>query len=151
MYSKHHAALSVAVGAGALVVLPQVRIGSVAVPSAALLAYAVALGVFVDLDHFLIARYRTGSWAALRFCLRNPTAAFASQDRIFDPGDVGTLHRLLSHLLVAGVLVLLLSVASVSLAALTAVVLYAHLVSDVVWDLHRLRAGRDVSVPESSE
>lgn len=151
MYSKHHAVLSIAIGAGAIAVLPEIRIGGLAVPPVALLAYATALGVLIDLDHFLIARYRTGSWAALRFCLGNPTAAIADQDRIFDPGDVGTLNRLLSHLLIGGGLVGALSIGSAGLAALTAVVLYTHLVSDVAWDIRRLQAERDVAIPEANE
>ena len=94
--------------------------------------------MFVDLDHFLIARLKTGTWDAVRFCLRNPTAAVADQSRIFGHGDVGVLSRLLSHLLIIGVLAPSLSLASVQLAILTGVVLYVHLVTDVIWDIWRL-------------
>jgi len=51
----------------------------------------------IDLDHFLIARLKTGNWDAVRFCLTDPGAAVTDQSEIFDPGDVGVLSRLLSH------------------------------------------------------
>ncbi|SDQ48911.1 hypothetical protein [Natronobacterium texcoconense] len=117
-------------------------------PTVVLVGYGIAVGVLIDLDHFLIARYKTGRWDAVRFCLQNPTAAVADQSRIFGRGDVGVLSRLLSHLLIAGVFVAFLAVASVSLAILTGVVLYVHLVSDVAWDIHRLDRQIDASADE---
>lgn len=86
----------------------------------------------------LIARFKTGTWDAVRFCLANPVAAVADQGRIFGPGDVGVLSRLLSHLLIVGVVVPAIALSSVPLAILTGVVLYVHLVCDVVWDIWRL-------------
>ncbi|MEY7847627.1 hypothetical protein AB7C87_00265 [Natrarchaeobius sp. A-rgal3] len=99
--------------------------------------------MFVDLDHFLIARVKTGDWAAVRFCLANPIAAVVDQHRIFDRGDVGVLSRLLSHLVIVGVLVPLLALESVAFAILTGVVLYVHVVCDVAWDVWRLRHEAD--------
>ena len=115
-----------------------ITVGGQTVPAAAVVAYGTAVGVLVDLDHFLISRYKTGTWDAVRFCLSHPTAALADQRRIFDPGDVGVLSRLLSHLLIAGLAVPGLALVDVTLAILTGVVLYVHLVSDVVWDIWRL-------------
>ncbi|AEH37217.1 hypothetical protein [Halopiger xanaduensis] len=135
--------------AGALAyVLPPIEVAGVSVPAALIVAYAVALGVFIDLDHFLIARFKTGSWDAVRFCLSNPTAAVADQDRIFGRGDVGVLSRLLSHLLLAGILVSLLALASVPLAILTGAVLYVHIVCDVIWDIWRLDHHADAAANE---
>lgn len=94
--------------------------------------------MFIDVDHLLIARVKTGTWDALRFCLSNPLAAVADQSRIFDHGDVGILSRLLSHLLIIGVVVPILALASLPLAVVTGVVLYVHLVCDVVWDRWQL-------------
>ncbi|APW99733.1 hypothetical protein CHINAEXTREME_19025 [Halobiforma lacisalsi AJ5] len=119
-------------------VLPPVSPFGYAVPAAALVAYGTAIGVLIDLDHFLIARLKTGGWDAVRFCLSNPAAAVADQSRIFDRGDVGVLSRLLSHLVLIGLLVALLALASVPLAVLTAAVLYVHLLTDVAWDASRL-------------
>ncbi|WP_440769765.1 hypothetical protein [Natronorubrum sp. DTA28] len=108
-----------------------------------LVGYGTAVGVLVDLDHFLIARLKTGRWSAVRFCLANPTAAVADQQRIFDAGDVGLLSRLASHLLIVGVVVPLLAVSSVPLAILTGTVLYVHILSDVLWDRWRLEQQAD--------
>ena len=118
------------------------------VPAPVVVAYGTAVGVLVDLDHFLIARLKTGRWDAVRFCLANPIAALADQRRIFDRGDVGVLSRLLSHLLLAGIVVPLVAVASVSLAIVTGVVLYVHLVTDVVWDIYRLDRYADATTDE---
>ncbi|ELY59914.1 hypothetical protein [Natronolimnohabitans innermongolicus] len=115
-----------------------------AIPAPALVGVATAAGVLIDLDHFLIARVRTGSWDAVRFCLTNPTAAVADQRRIFERGDVGVLSRLLSHLVIIGLVVPAAALWSVPLAALVGGVLYAHLVSDVAWDIWRLEQYADV-------
>ncbi|MCU4740116.1 hypothetical protein OB955_03245 [Halobacteria archaeon AArc-m2/3/4] len=143
MYSKHHAVISLAVGAAAVYALPAVTVFGVDVPPVALVAYATAIGVFVDLDHFLIARIKTGTWEAIGFCLRNPTVAFADQGRIFSAGDVGVLPRLLSHQLIVGAAVALFALESLPLAVLTAVVLYIHIVCDLCWDIWQLGHGRE--------
>ncbi|MXV63961.1 hypothetical protein GS429_18215 [Natronorubrum sp. JWXQ-INN-674] len=119
-----------------------------AVPVPLVVAYGTAVGVLIDLDHFLIARYKTGSWGAVRFCLAHPAAAVADQRRIFEPGDVGVLSRLLSHLLLIGIAVPLLALSSASLAVVTGVVLYVHLVSDVAWDISRLDQYAHLSTDE---
>lgn len=143
MYSKHHAVISLVVGAVSVYVLPAVTIFGVDVSPIALVAYAVVIGVFVDLDHFLIARLKTGTWDAMAFCLRNPAAAFGDQGRIFAPGDVGVLPRLLSHQLIVGAAVSLLALESLPLSVLTAVVLYAHIVCDLCWDIWQLGHSQD--------
>ncbi len=104
----------------------------------AVVAYGTAVGVCIDLDHFLIARAKTGGWDAVRFCLANPGAAVADQSRIFEPGDVGVLSRLTSHVVIAGVVVPALALVSVPLAILTGAVLYAHLLADLLWDIYLL-------------
>lgn len=130
--------------------LEPVEVGSTTVPGLAVIVYGTALGVFIDLDHFLIARFKTGSWNALRFCLVNPLAAFTDQDRIFSRGDVGALTRLLSHLLLTGILVPALALTSLPLGIVTAAVLYAHIVTDVAWDIQRLR-GTDLSTDDQAQ
>lgn len=137
VYSVHHAIVSLVVGLAAIAFLPPVSVLGFAVPPAALALYAVAAGVLIDLDHFLIARLRTDGWDALETCLASPRIAVSDQGEIFAPGDVGVLSRLLSHHLVGGLLVGTLALASRPLAVLTAVVLYAHVVSDLVWDVRR--------------
>ena len=150
MYSIHHALLSFVVGTLTVLLFGPATVFGITIPSGVLVVYATAIGVFIDLDHFLIARVRTGNWRALRFCLRHPQAAFLEQHRIFETGDVGALTRLLSHLLIAGLLVVGLVPISTTLAVVTAVVLYVHLVGDVAWDIRRFRQSRLSHSPPSS-
>lgn len=148
IYSKHHAVLSFVVAGVLGSVLPPVTVADHTVPAVALVVYGTAAGVLIDLDHFLIARLETGSWDAVRFCLANPAAVVVDQRRIFDRGDVGALSRLLSHLLIVGIVVPAIALSSLPLALLTGGVFYVHLVSDVAWDIRRLDRSADVSVDE---
>ncbi|KTG17732.1 metal-dependent hydrolase [Haloferax profundi] len=102
-----------------------------------LVAVAVLVSVFVDLDHFVIARVERGDWRHLRLAVTNPRVGLFEQEKLFtDFGTDFNRKRLLSHHLVGGVAVggLALSVAT-SLAAFVAVVLYAHVVCDYLRDL----------------
>ncbi|KTG11170.1 hypothetical protein AUR64_05535 [Haloprofundus marisrubri] len=111
-------------------------VAETALPTWFVLVYSAIIGVGIDFDHFLVARVNTGSWHAARDCLRNPTRVFAGQDEIFEDGEVGTLRRLLSHVVIVGLLIPVLAVVSLPLALLTAVVLYGHLLSDLIWDVY---------------
>ncbi|WP_224336090.1 hypothetical protein [Haloprofundus halobius] len=115
------------------------------------LAYSAVVGVGIDFDHFLVARINTGGWRAARECLRNPMRVFAGQDDIFEHGEVGTLRRLLSHVVIVGVAVPLLALASPPLALLTAVVLYGHLLSDLVWDVYLELENGSPEVPNAAQ
>jgi len=135
MRSTHHFVLSVLAGAGA------VPFVDAPVRSVAVVAYAAVLGVGVDLDHFALAWYNTGSLRALRGCLADPRRVLVAQDEIFEPGEVWPLQRLLSHAVLAGTLVLAaLAAGAVWLAVVSAVVLYVHVLADLAWDvLHQER------------
>jgi hypothetical protein len=98
------------------------------------------VGVGIDLDHFLIARVNAGDWSAVRRCLRRPRIVFVEQEAIFETLDVLVLERLLSHVVIGGVVVLGLALASPYLAGVTAAVLYAHLLADLIWDNRRFEA-----------
>ncbi|RQG93442.1 hypothetical protein [Natrarchaeobius chitinivorans] len=139
MYSSQHAAISIVASSVLVYALSPITVFGSVVPAVAVVACATALGVLIDLDHFLIARVKTGNWNAVRFCLSHPSAAVADQGRIFDRGDVGALSRLLSHLVLAGVLVPAVALASTGLAVVIGVVLYVHVVCDVAWDIRRFR------------
>ena len=102
------------------------------------MVYGALLGTLIDLDHFVVARLNTGDWRALRYCLATPTAVFLDQDSIFVPGEVGTLRRLLSHAVLGGVLVGALALASPFLAAFSALILYAHVVADLIHDVRQV-------------
>jgi hypothetical protein len=124
--SSAHAAISLAVAAGALL-LTSPPLGAPAV-----VAIALVVGVGVDVDHFLISRYRTGDWRATVKCLRNPRIVFVAQSEIFEPGTVGAVHRLTSHLVIGGVAVPALWFVSPYVAGLVGVTLYAHVLADAV-------------------
>ncbi|EMA28953.1 hypothetical protein [Haloarcula japonica] len=137
MYSRDHAIVSAVVGATGVVVLP------IPLPWWAAVGYAVVVGVAIDFDHFAVARLETGDWAALRRCLRNPKIAVLDQEDIFDPQDLWPLQRLLSHHLIGGVVVFGLWLVSEPLALFTALVLYAHVLGDLVWDNYLLETYRE--------
>jgi len=140
MYSRDHAIVSAAVGAVGVAVLP------VPLPWWAAVGYAVVVGVVIDVDHFAVARLETGDWDALRRCLRNPKIAVLDQDEIFDPQDLWPLQRLLSHHLIGGIAVFGLWLVSEPLALFTALVLYAHVLGDLVWDNYLLETYREQQV-----
>ncbi len=86
------------------------------------------VGVAIDFDHFAVARVETGDWAALRRCLRNPKIVMFDQYEMFGPQDLWPLRRLLSHHLIGGVVVSV-SGSFRAARAVTAVVLYAHILA----------------------
>ena len=137
MYSRDHAIVSVAVGAAGVAALP------VPLPWWAAVGYAAVVGVVIDFDHFAVARLETGDWAALRRCFRNPEIVLLDQDEIFGPQDLWPLQRLLSHHLIGGTVVFGLWLVSEPLALFTAVVLYAHVLGDLVWDNYLLETYRE--------
>jgi hypothetical protein len=133
MKSPEHAAIG-AVASGVLVLaLPEVTIP---LEAAGLFAYGVFLSVFVDLDHFVLARYHGGNWSHLRQCVTDPVFAFTEQEQVFEGVDTRTLevHRLLSHVLLSGTLVAVLTLFEPGYALFTAVVLYVHVVADLLRD-----------------
>jgi hypothetical protein len=101
----------------------------------ALVLVCGVLGVGIDADHFLVARIRTGSWAAVGRVVRDPRLPFTDQDAIFESDAVGRLPRLLSHVLIAGPLVAGIGLVDTRLALLAAVVLYFHLLCDLLADV----------------
>lgn len=131
MQSSEHFLASIPATAAALAV---VRSQCSRIRLVLLGAYGLALGVFIDLDHFLLARFYAGDWRHLRYVLRNPIDAFGEQEAIFDDIRDMTLQRLLSHVLLAGVLIGLTNRFSRPLGVVTTVVLYCHLVCDLLRD-----------------
>lgn len=134
IYSKHHLLISLAVGAVAVVLSPVPP----SLPAWVLLAWAALVGVGIDIDHLVVARLNAGDWSALRGVLHDPAVAVLDQDAVFAEDDLWARQRLLSHHVVGGILVAVLVPASAFLAAYTALVLYAHVVADLVHDNRRL-------------
>lgn len=131
MESRAHAAVGAAVSFALIAVLwpdaGPVRIST-------LWTYGVALSVLVDLDHFVVARVVVGDWRHLRRVLANPTGALWGQAWIFEDFDSLELERLLSHALLGGALVAGLWVVTPRLATFTAVLLYVHVLADLLRD-----------------
>jgi hypothetical protein len=132
MKSPEHAVLG-AIAAGLLLAVLPV---SVPAEALALFAYGVLLSVFVDLDHFVVARFHAGDWSHFRQCVTDPKFAFTQQEQVFDGVDTRTLetHRLLTHALVGGALVVGLALVAPVYAVFTAGVLYVHVVADLLRD-----------------
>ena len=99
-----------------------------------LFCYGVGLSVFVDLDHFVLARYRVGSWRHLRAVLRDPRNAIRGQEWIFADLAEFPRQRLGSHVLITIVLVGAFLAIDVVLAAFTALVLVVHIGCDLLRD-----------------
>ena len=101
---------------------------------AALAVYGLGLGVLIDLDHFVLALLRVGDWHHLVDCLRNPKRVFFDQENLFaGTGGMASL-RILSHVLLGGVLVALARRVSRPVGALTGSVLYTHVLADLLRD-----------------
>jgi hypothetical protein len=127
MESREHAVVGAVVSTVGAALLQQF---SLPVRSA-LWTYGLLLSVFVDLDHFLVARLKVGDWSHLRRAVENPVWAFTEQEAIFE-GLTLDFERLLSHTLLGGVLTVAWYVLAPAVAAYTAAVLYFHILADVV-------------------
>ncbi|WP_122088769.1 hypothetical protein [Halalkalicoccus subterraneus] len=131
MYSHEHAAIGALCGA---LSVPVVARGRSPPAKLALWTYGLFLSVFVDLDHFLIARVKTGGWSHLVGAVHDPVRAFTDQESVF-PDVTIRLERLASHVLIGGALVRLLRPVSRPLARVSAVNLAAHVLADVLREL----------------
>lgn len=131
MRSFEHATIGAVVGALAVSVLARGR----SLPTKlALWCYSLVLSVFVDLDHFAIAWLKTGEWSYLRRAVADPVWAFTRQEEVFPDVEM-PLERLGSHLLIERVLSTAFRRFSRSLATFTTVVLYAHVLADVLREI----------------
>ncbi|MCL7418147.1 MAG: hypothetical protein M8354_09950 [Halalkalicoccus sp.] len=131
MRSHEHAAIGAFCGALAVSLLARGR----SLPEKlALWTYGLLLSVFIDLDHFVIARAKTGSWSYLTRALRHPVWAFSEQESVFPDVEM-KLDRLASHVLIGGGLVLAFRPLSRLLAVFSAVVVYAHVLADLLREI----------------
>lgn len=135
MRSTDHARIGALVGWVAIVVLARARSLRT---KFALWVYGVLLSVFIDLDHFVVARLKTGSWSHLHRAATHPTWALTSTKEVF-PDVSMKLDRLASHVIVGGALVLVLRPFDRLFATYTAIVLYAHLLADLLHDVGLVR------------
>jgi len=130
MYSRAHATISLLVAIGVVLT------GEPTVHPALAIAYGVALGVLIDLDHFVLAWALAGSLDPLVRVVRAPWIVLTDPASIFETDDLGPYQRLISHVVIAGVLV-----PSVWLGldpfvgVLSAAILYAHVLADLIADM----------------
>jgi hypothetical protein len=96
--------------------------------------YGVFLSVFIDLDHFVIARKLEGDWTHLKRAIFNPKIGLVEQEKVFEDLPDFEGERLLSHLFIGGALVLLFAILAPFVAAFTAVVVGTHMFCDVLRD-----------------
>ena len=129
MYSRNHALLSGVVGIIVVVGIPEPQYPVL------LWLYILTIGVIIDLDHFLIGRWNRGDWTNLWRCLQTPSRVIVNQQSIFDRGDIWRDQRLLSHLLIGGVLVGFLWLVNWHWALGTALVVYTHVLADLYSDI----------------
>ncbi|MFC7080320.1 hypothetical protein [Halorussus caseinilyticus] len=132
MKSPEHATLGAIASLLLVVALPV----SIPLEAAVLVGYGLLLSVFIDLDHFVLARVHAGDWSHLRRCVTDPVFAFTEQERVFEGVDTRSLevHRLLSHMVLGGALVAALALVAPVYALFTAGVLYVHVVADLLRD-----------------
>lgn len=131
MQSKAHAAIGAVVSAPLVAWLwPDAGLAT----GLALWAYGAGLSVVVDVDHFLVSRLSTGDWRHLRRVLDRPTDVVWDQSWIFPDEDLLERQRLLSHALVGGVLVAGVWSLAPTLAVYSAIVLYVHVLADLLRD-----------------
>lgn len=112
-----------------------------ALPPWAVLVYAAAVGVGIDLDHFLVAWLNTGELRALRYGLGHPRALLFDQSKLFAGDEITSHERLLGHAVVIGVAVPAVWAVDGFLGLVTAVVLYGHVLADLIWEVYRERTG----------
>lgn len=127
--SKRHFLISLAIGVAV------VALTNAPYPDLVVVAYAAVLGVAIDFDHFLTSRFHRGDWKAVQRCFENPTIVFLDQSAIFDDDDLWAHQRLLSHVVIIGAfLPVVYFLAGPFLTVVSAVVLYAHVLADLIAD-----------------
>lgn len=131
MYTRTHALVSTVLG----VVL---TVTTASADPVVLVVVTIVAGTAIDLDHFLVARVQTGSWEAVRRGLSDPSRLLVHQSELFERGEVGVLHRLLSHVVFGGVAVGTVYTVATPLTLPVALGLYTHVLTDLIADVSRV-------------
>jgi len=92
--------------------------------------YGLALGVLIDLDHFLWARYNHGHWNHLRDALKAPRTTMEENAEIMD-GALGEAQRYSSHFVIMVLATGIAYFGGANLAALTLIMLVSHILTDL--------------------
>lgn len=92
--------------------------------------YGLALGVLIDMDHFLWARYNHGHWDHLKDALKAPKETMKNNAQVME-GALGEKQRYTSHFVILVLGTGLAYAGGPNLAALTLVMLSSHILSDI--------------------
>jgi hypothetical protein len=133
MYSRNHLLISLIIG-----LISASFFGITGLEFALIVGYGCVIGVLIDIDHFVIARINTGTWSALRASLARPSKLLFQQRTVFT-GEVGKLQRLLSHMIISGVIVSIIAVFNIILSLFSIIIFYFHIVGDIYADIREIQ------------
>jgi len=135
MYPVEHAAVGALVSALGIAGLWLLGPPSVTV-LAALFLYGLLVSVFIDLDHFPLARLEAGHWGHFRRAVRHLPGVLLGRTKLFERAVADRLRpqRLASHVVIGAVLAGVGWILDPAFAGFTVLVVGAHLTCDVLRD-----------------
>ena len=93
-------------------------------------AYGVFIGVFIDLDHFLMQRILNGNWDDVKKTVENPVKmVFDNMSLRTDP--IEPWSRLLSHFAILALFPAAIYIFDTALAEFSFLILFAHILCDL--------------------
>lgn len=103
---------------------------------AALFAYGLLVSVFIDLDHFPLARLDAGHWGHFRDAVRNLPDVLLGRITLFEPQIADRLRsrRLASHVVIGTVLAVAGWAVRPGIGGFTVLVVGAHVTCDLLRD-----------------
>ena len=135
MQPFEHAVVGTIVSAfGALALGVQTTLSPVAL--AVLFAYGLLLSVFIDLDHFPLARLDAGHWGHFWEATRNLPAVLLGRRTLFESSIADRLRprRIASHVVIGTVLAMAGWTIRPGVAGFTVLVVGAHVTCDLLRD-----------------
>jgi uncharacterized BrkB/YihY/UPF0761 family membrane protein len=102
----------------------------------ALFGYGLLVSVFVDLDHFPLARLEVGHWGHFRTAIRNLPGVLSGRTRLFEPAIADRLRnrRLVTHVIVGAILAGAGWAIRPAIAGFTILVVGTHVCCDLLRD-----------------
>jgi hypothetical protein len=106
----------------------------------ALFAYGLLVSVFIDLDHFPLARIEAGHWGHFREAARNLPDVLLGRTTLFEPAIADRLRsqRLASHVVIGAVLAAAGWTIRPVVAGFTVLVVGTHVACDLLRDREML-------------
>jgi hypothetical protein len=95
----------------------------------ALSLLGIAVGTLIDLDHFVLERYRSGTWSELKKAIENPQEIITDNASVRDPA-ITSKDRYISHLMILWAAQFLLFF-SAELGLFTVSMIGIHILSDL--------------------